>query len=111
MLFTIRDILAIDPPFLIVFGDGQWRVARRVESHPDGLAFFEPFSPQPKDVPDGVLPGIPWHVGDNLWELDYHTQIMTLDHPHQHGHPGWRLWLHWLSSGTEAAASVPTPAH
>lgn len=98
MLTRPRDIFAEEPPFLIVFGNGQWKVARQLLPHADGVAYLEPFSERRDDEePDGVIHGSPWHVGDSVWEMDYNTQIMTLNHPHQHRHPGWRLWLHWLS--------------
>jgi hypothetical protein len=106
MLIRPRNIFETNPPFLIVFGNGQWKVARQLFPHPEGVAYLEPFSEhQDAEDPDGVIPGSPWHVGDNVWEMDYNTQIMTLDHPHQHRHPGWRLWLHWLSSGGGEQAS------
>ena len=93
-----RDIFEVEPPFLILFGNGEWKVARQLLPHADGIAYLEPFSDRTADTePDGVIPGAPWHVGDNLWEMDYSTQIMTLNHPHQQRHPAWQLWLQWLS--------------
>ena len=99
MLIRPRNILEIDPPFLIIFGNGDWKVARRLVAHPDGVGYFEPYSAADDDEnPDGVVAGSPWHVGDNVWELDYNTQIMTLDHPQYHTHPAWQLWLVWLTT-------------
>jgi hypothetical protein len=103
MLIRARNIFEIEPPFLIVFGNGDWKVARRIFAHEDGIAFLEPFSSRTGEADlDGVLPGSPWHVGDNVWEMDYNAQIMTLDHPHYRTHPAWRLWLRWLADAESA---------
>jgi hypothetical protein len=99
MLIRPRNIFEVEPPFLIVFGHGDWKVAREIFPHPDGVAYLEPFSTATDEhQPDGVVQGEPWHVGDNVWEMDFNGQIMTLDHPHYHSHPAWRLWLQWLAS-------------
>ena len=90
-----RSIFEAEPPFLVLFANGQWKLAIEVIPHAQGIAISEPFS---ENTPDSniVIPGSPWHVGDNVWELDYATQVMTLDHPNHHQHPAWQLWLHWL---------------
>ncbi len=94
MLNRPRNLFDIEPPFLIVFGNGDWRVARQLLPHAEGVAYLEPFSAQDTATePDGVIPGSPWHIGAGIWEMDYNTQIMTLAHPHQRRHPGWQLWL------------------
>ena len=98
MLIRPRNIYEVEPPFLILFGNGEWKVARQILPHTDGVAYLEPFSEDSTEAdPDGVIPGSPWHVGENVWEMDYSTQIMTLDHPQQRRHPAWQLWLQWLS--------------
>jgi hypothetical protein len=99
MLNAPNDIYDTKPPFLILLGDGSWRVALELFPCTDGVGYIEPFAEQAShESPSGVLPGAPWHVGDELWELDHNARIMTLDHPHNRNHPAWRLWLHWLSS-------------
>lgn len=98
MLIRPRDILEIDPPFLILFGNGEWKVANQLVAHPDGVGYFEPFSLKKDSAdPDGIVYGSPWHVGDNVWEMGYNTQIMTLDHPQYRQHPAWQYWLYWLA--------------
>jgi hypothetical protein len=108
MLMTPKDIFAEStPPYLIVLGDGSWRVAREIVPHQDGVGFLEPFADDASQAMlSGVLPGSPWHVGDDVWELDYNAQIMTLDHPHYRKHPAWRLWLQWLSSHDQRERAV-----
>ncbi|MGD2117941.1 MAG: hypothetical protein PVG66_06265 [Chromatiales bacterium] len=95
MLINSKDIYDAEPPFLILFANQQWKVASKLQPHNDGVGYVEPFSPD-EDAMSGVIPGSPWHVGDNVWELDYATQIMTLDHPNLRKHPAWQLWLQWL---------------
>ena len=96
-----RSIFDADPPFLVLFANKQWKLAIDVKPHAQGIQIVEPFSTD--EVHDSlVIPGSPWHVGENVWELDYATQVMTLDHPNHHSHPAWQLWLHWLQhQGTE----------
>lgn len=95
-----RDIFEAKPPFLVLYANKQWKVAAEVKPHPRGVALIEPFSEGNQDAAV-IIPGTPWHVGDNVWELDYATQIMTLDHPNYHHHPAWQLWLHWLKHQSE----------
>ena len=107
MLIRPNDIFQVDPPFLILFGNGQWKVASRLLPHPDGIGYQEPFSTIAEvDQPHGVVSGNPWHVGDDVWEMDYNTQIMTLDHSNFHSHPAWRLWLHWLMVQSENESQI-----
>lgn len=98
MLVRPKDIFSVEPPFLILLGNGNWRVARAIHPHPDGLAYVEPFSSADAESPSGVLAGEPWHVGNHVWEMEYNTQIMTLDHPYHRAHPAWQLWLQWLQT-------------
>jgi hypothetical protein len=90
-----RSIFEADPPFLVLFANQQWKVAIEVIPHAQGIAIIEPFS---ENTPDSavIIPGSPWHVGDNVWEFDYATQVMTLNHPNYRKHPAWQLWLYWL---------------
>lgn len=95
-----RSIFKADPPFLVIYANKQWKVALEILPHPKGAAFIEPYMENDPDQAI-ILPGTPWHIGDNVWEFDYATQVMTLDHPNYHNHPAWRLWLHWLKSRDE----------
>ena len=97
-----RNILDADPPFLILFADKKWKLAIELVPHPQGIAFIEAFH---EDQPDSaiLIPGSPWHVGENVWEFDYATQVMTLDHPSYHNHPAWQLWLYWRKHQSEKA--------
>ncbi len=90
-----RSIFEATPPFLVLFASGHWKLAIEVKPHAQGITITEPFS---DNDPDSfvIIPGTPWHVGENIWEFDYATQVMTLNHPNYHNHPAWQLWLHWL---------------
>ncbi len=100
------DIYAAPAPFLIVLGNGNWRVARELFPCTDGVGFIEPFAADAdREPPSGVLPGNPFHVGDHVWELDYNARNMTLNHPHHHHHPAWRLRPSWLSAQHADAAA------
>ena len=40
----------------------------------------------------------PFHVGADVWELNYGATLMTLNHEVLNGHPAKQLWQEWLSS-------------
>ncbi len=90
-----KDIFEAEPPFLVVYANNQWKVAVELVAHARGVAFIEPFSHDGDDQLN-IVPGTAWHLGENVWEFDYATKIMTLNHPCYHKHPGWQLWLAWL---------------
>lgn len=104
-----RNIFEAKPPFLVLYASQQWKLAIEIQPHAQGIAIVEPFS---GDNPDAkvIVPGSPWHVGDNVWEFDYATQVMTLDHPSYHKHPAWQLWLYWLQHEAEAQ-DLPLAPH
>jgi hypothetical protein len=95
MLRTDKDIFCVAPPFLILIPGGKWRLAAHVFPHPDGLCIVEPC---PDSKPGArVFLGHPWHVADDVWELDYGVQIMTLRRDYYESHPAWARWQSWLS--------------
>ena len=101
---TVKDIYSISPPFLILFKDGSWRVAKEIFPHDRGLGYIEPYAPESDRGPDPVvLSGSPWSTKDGVWELDFGTRIYTLNQPGLYKHPGWSLWTHWLRHIVESA--------
>lgn len=94
MLRTDKDLFAVSPPFLVLLPGARWRVAVQVFPHPDGLCLIEP-SPE-GNLEARVLQGRPWHVADEVWELDYGVQIMTLREDYYGSHPAWARWQSWL---------------
>lgn len=40
----------------------------------------------------------PFHVGADVWELNYGATLMTLNHETLVEHPAKLLWKEWLSS-------------
>ena len=95
-----KDIFEAKPPFLVLYNNKQWKVAIELVQHVKGIAFIEPFTHKTDDQLT-IVPGTSWHVGEEVWEFDYGTQIMTLDHPNYHKHPAWQLWLSWLQHVNE----------
>jgi hypothetical protein len=112
MLNRPKDLFSVEPPFLILFGDGTWAVAREIFPAAGGVGYVEPFAEEIAGEPrHQVVPGVPFHVGGHVWDLDYNNQIMTLDHPYHRKHPAWAMWLRWLqwhhflSTGSLAGAA------
>lgn len=98
-----RSIFDAKPPFLVLYANRHWRLAIEIRPHPQGVSIIEPFADHDSEEPV-IIPGSAWHVGENVWEFDYATQIMTLDHPTYHVHPAWQLWLYWLSCSQQREA-------
>lgn len=94
MLRADKNIFAIRPPFLVVLPTSQWKIAARIFPHPDGLLCVEPFYDGEPKV--SVYLGRPWHVADEVWELEYGVQIMTLDVQGMQHHPALALWHEWV---------------
>jgi len=102
-----QDIFSISPPFLIMFKDGSWRVAREIFPHDQGLGYIEPYAPERDNGPDSiVLSGSPWSVKEGIWELDFGTKILKLNQPGFYKHPGWSLWTQWLRHIVEVSDST-----
>lgn len=97
MLVSNKDIHSINPPFLILFADGSWKVAAHIFPHAEGLCYVQPFYDSDEaDNKVGLLVGAPFHVADNVWEMEYSVQIMTLAGDYYHDHPAWAFWQEWV---------------
>jgi hypothetical protein len=105
MLRTEKDIFGVAPPFLILLPGGRWRLAAHLFPHPHGLCVVEPRvdrEPQAR-----VLHGQPWHVADDVWELDYGVQVMTLRQDYYASHPAWVQWQSWLAHPASSGLDRP----
>ena len=41
---------------------------------------------------------VPFHIGDNVWELNYGSLIMTFNENLKQNHPAYQLWIDWISN-------------
>lgn len=104
MLRTDKDILDVSPPFLVLLPGARWRLAVHVFPHPEGLCVLEPF--YDRSGAARVLAGRPWHVADEVWELDWGVQVVRLREGDYAGHACWDLWRRWLA---HCRAAPPDP--
>jgi len=52
-----RSIFEAEPPFLVLFANGQWKLAIELVPHSQGIAIIEPFSSNQADS-NRALPGM-----------------------------------------------------
>ena len=46
---------------------------------------------------DNAIEEEPFYVAEDIWELSYGVQLMTLHHASLKDHPAMRLWQQWQS--------------
>lgn len=99
MLITQKDILKSRPPFLMQSATQVWLLIESFVLFEDNLnlAIIEKidgsFSKRAMQISE-----TPFHVGADVWELNYGATLMTLNHEVLNGHPAKQLWQEWLSS-------------
>jgi len=98
MLISNKDIANAQPPLLMKFADGNWKLVINII-----IASSFEFEILEKDntsftkrVISQVEP--PFYVGEDVWELNYGATIMTLGHESLAGHPANQFWEDWKSS-------------
>ena len=100
MLNQRKSILEACPPLLITMSDGSWHLVTRVQtSASQGFEYecvkqtgnaLEPYRLH--------LSEDPFHIGADIWELEYGVQIMTLMDASLETHPANSVWESWKQS-------------
>lgn len=99
MLITQKDILKSSPPFLMQTSTQEWLLIESIALLEDSctLEIIEKiggrFAKRTMQLGE-----VPFHVGADVWELNYGATLMTLNHEALKGHPATLLWQEWLSS-------------
>lgn len=96
LLPSNKNILNALPPFLMKHPDGKWSLVIRITKSDNSLELIilhldECTFTQRKIL----LTTPPFHVGADIWELDYGSVLMTLSHPTLSSHPATSLWQRW----------------
>jgi len=99
MLITQKDILKSSPPFLMQSAKQEWLLIASITllEASLNLVIIEKI--------DGCLSKrtmqlgeTPFHVGADVWELNYGATLMTLHHESLLKHPAKLLWQEWINS-------------
>lgn len=99
MLISKEEIGTFTPPFILRTATGKWTLVSkviRVESNLK-LEIIENkngnFCVRSIDLKEE-----PFYVGEGVWELEYGSVIMSLNHQSLDDHPANALWTQWLSA-------------
>ena len=102
MLLSKKELFDCNPPFLIKFANGKWSLAVKISILNNNIKllivqtengellkrYFEISEP-------------PFYVGAEVWELEYGSVLMTLNHPSLDNHPAKKLWEKWNFNNKE----------
>lgn len=97
MLISDKDICKSNPPFLLQSATNEWTLISKISGSKHNLKLEiverknEEFSQRSL-----VLNDPPFYVGADVWELEYGSRLMTLNHPSLINHPAREIWKDWL---------------
>lgn len=97
MLISQKDILESNPPFLMDLSNNTWQLVEQI------ALIEEQYHLTIIDKNDeGFFKRVmhldekPFHIGVGVWELDYGSTLMTLDHASLAEHPAKNMWQEYL---------------
>ena len=99
MLPSKKDILKCSPPFLMELPTGEWSLIINV-AEVNGFLKLDIVNMKKGVLKQRAieLTEQPFYVGADVWELNYGSVLMTLEHPSLLGHPARKIWEAWLAS-------------
>ncbi len=99
MLISKKNILECNPPFLMELPNNKWQLVGQI------TLVGERYSVTIIEKDDGNftkriinLDEAPFYVGEDVWELNYGSTLMTLNHKSLDDHPAKQLWQEYLAS-------------
>lgn len=99
MLISKKNILETNPPFLMALTNNQWQIVAQI------TLLDERYKLTIIEKIDGKftkrilqLDETPYHVGVDVWELNYGATLMTLKHESLADHPAKGMWQEFLKS-------------
>ena len=96
MLPSTKDIFETKPPYLLEHPAGDWSLVIEILNVDKGLKLTSLFLKNNKFLQrDIIIDEPPFYVGADVWELEYGTILMTLDHPTLSEHPAKTMWNKW----------------
>ena len=99
MLNQRRDITAVQPPFIMTVPNAAWHLiiaSQKTSAHAMTLTCVKQEDGQWIEYQQ-QLNEQPFHVAEDIWELSYGVEIMTLNHSSLAQHPASELWRLWKS--------------
>jgi len=97
MLNQRIDILEASAPFLLSLPNNVWHLIIKIEKLEAEHYLCHcvknqdnEFTEYTKDILE-----VPFHVAENIWELSYGVEIMTLMDDSLNDHPARILWQNW----------------
>ena len=101
MLIRHEDILQHSMPMLLVSaGSSGFAVVASIQLNEDGQYNARIIQETENGLCDQwlLLESPPFHIGDEVWELDYGQQILSIRDT-EHG--AWEIWREWRRSVLE----------
>ena len=97
MLNSPKNILDHQPPFVFSSTNEEWRLIVKIEQV-EGKINLMVVEKKNDTFNTRVisLDETPFHVGADVWELNYGATIMTLNHSSLDNHPAKQLWQEWI---------------
>lgn len=98
MLPSKKDILKSSPPFLMKHLNSEWSLVIDITDI-NGILKLDIVDMNKSVLNQRVikLTEQPFYVGEDVWELDYGSVLMTLNHPSLLAHPARKIWGTWLA--------------
>ena len=99
MLNQRRNITAVQPPFIMTVPNADWHLIIAIQTagtHALTLSCVKQEHDQWVEYQQ-QLDEQPFHVAEDIWELSYGVEIMTLNHSSLANHPATELWRAWKS--------------
>ena len=97
MLNNRKDIIDAKLPLLMLAPDNSWELIVKLEKiaddHYHGL--FIRIKSDQLESRELSIHEAPFHVAEDIWELQYGIQVMTLDHDTLRNHPANTAWQNW----------------
>jgi len=97
MLISKKDISSVQLPMLMQTSNRNWKLVLKTKTSATfDIEILERVNDEfitrviSQDEP-------PFYVGEDVWELDYGTTLMTLNHESLATHPAHQLWKEWLA--------------
>ncbi len=98
MLNQRKDISEASPPLLLTFPDGNFHLIASIE-----CIETNQYSCNCVKKLEGEfiqyqhhISDVPFHVAENIWELKFGVEIMTLLESDLTNHPATQIWQEWI---------------
>ncbi len=100
MLNQRIDILEAKPPLLFTTSSGAWHLVTDIKKIDEEKYYCTCIKQQNNTLQQYAqeIKETPFHVGNNIWELSYGSELMTLLDSSLNDHPATMLWKRWCKN-------------